>query len=573
MEFLESINKEEKIIYDKIKDNLYLVLYRLGKGSFSQIWCSVMINNFVDTMKLKKDFSYKFVALKINFYSKNGKNAYELKKEVGKINSMNLPDNESFDKKYKSKDLVNVPLSYFDYKFKNKNYYIIVYEMGICDIKTYFNRMTEININLFMYAMLKMSKSIQLIHKKGYVINDITPENFIVFGEDEEQTEIKNYFMKNISDKINNMCKINECFSSTNTSNNKKNKRNNPLKGVNLNYNKITENLLNYIEPINKLLCHNHVISHVFSSEYNSKNINNNDNESESESDSDSNSNNDDDNNSDNDSDNEISSYGTSIDDSDEEIDNDDDENTDISSVSTTYKYYKIDINKKPKNLIIDYINNIDNYLKHNLNDTIIYDKSKYYKNNKNIDNKIKIKKFVDNKEFKKFDVKLIDISKSKKIGTLLGSHQARYYRAPEIILGYDYDYKIDYWSLGCSLWELLIDDILFDVYDDKNIKKIDIDIINLQKIMKLLPDEKNKLIDMIKNSKRMRKIFDKKSNSLKFNNIFCDTDNTCLNINSNFLLNKETVCYNKLCTTNNFLIKLLKINPDDRDMCITHFS
>lgn len=31
----------------------------------------------------------------------------------------------------------------------------------------------------------------------------------------------------------------------------------------------------------------------------------------------------------------------------------------------------------------------------------------------------------------------------------------SRYYRAPEIILGYPYDTQIDMWSTGCTLYEL----------------------------------------------------------------------------------------------------------------------
>jgi serine/threonine protein kinase len=40
------------------------------------------------------------------------------------------------------------------------------------------------------------------------------------------------------------------------------------------------------------------------------------------------------------------------------------------------------------------------------------------------------------------------------------------YYRSPEIILFLPYDYKYDIWSLGCSLYELLSYNILFDPHD-----------------------------------------------------------------------------------------------------------
>lgn len=38
----------------------------------------------------------------------------------------------------------------------------------------------------------------------------------------------------------------------------------------------------------------------------------------------------------------------------------------------------------------------------------------------------------------------------------------SRFYRAPEIILGMQYDYAIDVWSVGCTLYELYTGKILF---------------------------------------------------------------------------------------------------------------
>jgi len=38
----------------------------------------------------------------------------------------------------------------------------------------------------------------------------------------------------------------------------------------------------------------------------------------------------------------------------------------------------------------------------------------------------------------------------------------SRFYRAPEIILGMPYDYAVDVWSIGCTLYELYTGKILF---------------------------------------------------------------------------------------------------------------
>lgn len=38
----------------------------------------------------------------------------------------------------------------------------------------------------------------------------------------------------------------------------------------------------------------------------------------------------------------------------------------------------------------------------------------------------------------------------------------SRFYRAPEIILGVPFDYAVDMWSIGCTLYELYTGKILF---------------------------------------------------------------------------------------------------------------
>ena len=43
------------------------------------------------------------------------------------------------------------------------------------------------------------------------------------------------------------------------------------------------------------------------------------------------------------------------------------------------------------------------------------------------------------------------------------------YYRAPETILKLNYTNTYDYWSLGCSLYEMITGEILFDPHSDEN--------------------------------------------------------------------------------------------------------
>jgi serine/threonine protein kinase len=59
--------------------------------------------------------------------------------------------------------------------------------------------------------------------------------------------------------------------------------------------------------------------------------------------------------------------------------------------------------------------------------------------------------------------VKVIDFGSSCFIHDHLSSYiQSRSYRAPEVILGCKYDYKIDIWSFGCILAELYTGNVLF---------------------------------------------------------------------------------------------------------------
>lgn len=66
-------------------------------------------------------------------------------------------------------------------------------------------------------------------------------------------------------------------------------------------------------------------------------------------------------------------------------------------------------------------------------------------------------------KSYSRCEVKVIDLGSSCYIHDNLGSYvQSRSYRAPEVIMGCPYDYKIDIWSLGCIMAELFTGYVLF---------------------------------------------------------------------------------------------------------------
>lgn len=75
---------------------------------------------------------------------------------------------------------------------------------------------------------------------------------------------------------------------------------------------------------------------------------------------------------------------------------------------------------------------------------------------------------------------------------------QTRYYRAPEVILMCNYDYKADVWSLACTAYELLTGSLLFDPEKDKHHST---DYHHIYWIMELLGDIPKSLLSKAKNA------------------------------------------------------------------------
>lgn len=517
----DTLKKFEKIIYDKENDNMYLVIHRLGKGAFAQVWCSLCIYNFFDSFKQKKDFTTKFVALKINFSDDKNHNKKSLVNEFKKLKSLDLKSDNK---------LINIPLGAFEYKFNDYDYFVIVMNIGSMSIGQYLTKLDKINVNLMFLIIYKMCKSIELIHKKGYVFNDVSPDNFIVFEKNETLKKIKDHLNDVVIEKMNKIQRSGEFM--TLQTNNNKNKKRGKL-NIKFNYSKLFEKLTSFIIEFEKKIDDSNIITNkIFKLEEDE--LYSGDEESEEESEYDESedefedeSNNKHKSNKEYDINDNINYKFIDDDNDDDDSEDDNDTNTDIDTISTTYKYYSKNINTKCENKIINYINIIDTYIKYKNPEENIYDKSLYYSSGGDNINKKKKFEFIDEPFNQDFDIRLIDPGKMKENGKFYGSHQARYYRPPEVILGYEYDYKIDYWALGCTIWELCTNEPLIYLDDHIDKERIDMDIINLQKIIDILPEEKNNLIKMIKNSKRNRKLFDNKLEQLKF----CKKNENTINI------------------------------------------
>lgn len=142
-----------------------------------------------------------------------------------------------------------------------------------------------------------------------------------------------------------------------------------------------------------------------------------------------------------------------------------------------------------------------------------------------------------------KSSIKIIDFGSSCKQSNKLFTYiQSRYYRAPEIILGIDYNEKIDIWSLGCILFEMYTGIPLFiSIGEYEQLWKI-IDIIGE------IPEK------MIRASNRKDDFFDDKLRNIRKNE-------------DNFDTNKKLSTMLKSSDRNfvDFLSKCLNIDPKCR--------
>ena len=107
-----------------------------------------------------------------------------------------------------------------------------------------------------------------------------------------------------------------------------------------------------------------------------------------------------------------------------------------------------------------------------------------------------------------------------------------RYYQAPEIILMGDCTKKVDIWALGCTLYELVTSELLFDPHSDRY---HDTDFYHLEMMIKLCGRFSK---DFIKDTQYGRTFFDKKCRLKEMQSLDCSyTKEELSSIISNKLL------------------------------------
>lgn len=155
----------------------------------------------------------------------------------------------------------------------------------------------------------------------------------------------------------------------------------------------------------------------------------------------------------------------------------------------------------------------------------------------------------------------LCDMGTTLKINdkNILKKHTT-YYKAPEIILDLDYDGGYDIWSLGCSIYELLTGNILFNPFEHELVDRYDD---NEDKNLLYLIVCSIGYTDIIKKSKLRHVFFTKNLKTLKgFNELAYNSiyDN----------LNKKNIFDNqndKILTLIMLMYDMLKFDADSRCM------
>ena len=505
---------DSNILYDDCNDNIYLLINKLGEGAFAEVWFAIEINKFINKIKSKNKFNYHLRALKIHFNDCQEQGNLETKiKEVLKINNQYC-------------DLINYPLSYFN----NNENVIIVYELALgslYDILKKFNK--KLDISFINKIIPKMISSLEFIHKCGYIHTDIKPENYLLKGTSLLQKKILEYTINyNLYEKISKKYII------------KKFTIKKFLKNTNLIFKEFIEKIsLNFALDDNIFLINKNSDSDTISSnndidEYDEvkivKNVKEINSKKEIIKNRDENINNEK-------KEKDYSENENENEDSDSEYEEDTEEDsenyrTDCSSYNS-HQEYDIEHDIFHQEDILNFLNNF----KENDTDS---NNSSCSITAEELEN---LKNFMVDPE-----ILLTDFGLIEKYNTENHTIQTRYYRSPEIIVGLPYDFKCDYWSLGCSIYELITGKILINIDKDKDIDRLDKDILHLKLIVEKITSNNEilELLNLINSSKR-------KNYLINFNNSF------------KYIKNFNLENYSNNCNFN--LSNMLKINPTERNL------
>lgn len=139
---------------------------------------------------------------------------------------------------------------------------------------------------------------------------------------------------------------------------------------------------------------------------------------------------------------------------------------------------------------------------------------------------------------------------------------QTKYYKSPEIILGLEYDTTCDIWALGCTAYEILTGEILFDP-DDYDVDKKRCLLHHICAYLGKIPKE---LIDQ----SPFKQVFFTDDYTLKENSVYGDElylENKWISLLNNMnssVLNQQDITIKKYLLLD-LILDMLKIDPKKR--------
>lgn len=436
---------DTNILYDSNKDTLYIKIYKLGEGSYAEVWCCIEIPRLLYLTRIKKPFEYKLKALKIHLDDSFDEGMLETK-----INEILIKDGTK-------SNYINYPIDHFVF---DSIYVVIVYDLAIgslYDVLKKFDR--KLKLKTVKKFISPMKEAVKFIHSCGYIHTDIKPENYLLMGTTSFQNDIlkwtQKYSLQDKIKKLNTMKKYDE----------------------EVFFDVITEPIYKYLKELSKKF---NISDNIQDPEYIS------DTESDSKADSDSNASSRSRVNSNSEIELDLDQLNTNLNDALSCC-------SDSSGYDTSCSSYNSENDEYLNTYDIFHTNEILNYLSkkdQEKDDLTDVNKTNLINLDDNNQNKEKInfnnvKLTEEQKDIEKYlenpIIKLTDFGLIEKFGSKSHTIQTRYYRAPEIVLGLEYDYTCDIWSLGSSIYELLFGKIMIDIEKDDDFEKYDNDLINIK--------------------------------------------------------------------------------------------
>ena len=120
-----------------------------------------------------------------------------------------------------------------------------------------------------------------------------------------------------------------------------------------------------------------------------------------------------------------------------------------------------------------------------------------------------------DEIDLENLNIKIIDLGNALDDDDLFSDEiQTRYYRSPEVLLGYDFNHTTDIWSLGCIIYELLTGQILFDPRKSRDLDRNQNHLLDIIELFGDIPE------NLIKKSKRKKNFYDNENKIIGYDEL-----------------------------------------------------